>query len=180
MIMRQDMNSQKTFFCMPIAWGLPAVFFGGAIVGLVELIWLWGEGQSAIAPVLGGLIIMALLFVVGTIPNATWRIEILSDRLLCKGILPRQTFTLWYTKCNIGMDYHLQNGRKVWWIYLCNGVPPKYQPKYRGIQINQQPIQPGFVKIMYSEEVYHALLEKLPQNLCSGLVSSFRFTELEK
>ncbi len=108
------------------------------------------------------------------------RVELHCDRLICKGLLPRNTFSMSYADCdNIGMDSHVQFGRQVWWIYLCQGRLPYRKSKGSANGINSAKIQPGFIRIVYSDEVYEALLNVLPKPQKERLISAHRFAGFE-
>ena len=75
----------------------------------------------------------------------------------------RPRIRLEYGSCNIGIDYHIQSGRALWWIYLCYGEKPPYKkqndPRNR---MNTIPCSESFVRMMYNEDLYNELLEVLP------------------
>lgn len=154
--------------------GLPTVFFLLTILQIVMALWVVGINQNEVAPILWCFSVISFSVAVFALDKAVWRVEISQDYLTCKGLLPRKTFVLEYKKCNVGMDYHEQNGNKIWWIYLCYGSPPWYQAKRQVKRINAEAIRPGFVKIMYSDQVYSVLISTLPKKQRSALESSLR------
>ena len=78
------------------------------------------------------------------------------------------------------MDYHLQRGCKVWWIYLCYGPGPKFDPKKPYNRMNSLKCKPGFIRIMYDDEVYQALIEVLPKKQHTALVTACRCAGVKK
>ena len=107
------------------------------------------------------------------------RVEIYDDHIVCKGLFPSSKIFLDYDRCNVGMDWHAQNGNKIWWIYLCYGYAPTYKGKSPANRINAAKFRPGFIKIMYSEAVYQALIEVLPKKQKNMLMSARRFYGFE-
>ncbi len=170
----------KKFRCVPIAIGLPIIFGVLMLICLVEGIFFEivdepdGVVVGIVCAVFSGILALGLL------PAAIRRVEIGESIIICKALLSRDTFTLEYEKCNVGMDYHVQNGGKVWWIYLCYDYPLKYQSKSSVNRINSIKIHPGFIRIMYSDEVYDALLQVLPKRQRTGLITARRCAGFEK
>jgi hypothetical protein len=176
----------KKFRCMPISMTLPIFFFVLSVpffvmMGNLEL-FVDSKGQ---ADPIGGLIVccvmVLLCWVCGLycMKNACWRVEVYSDKIVCKGLLPRDAFNLEYTKCNVGMDYHVQNGNRIWWIYMCYGSPPTFNVKSPADRMNAMKICPGYIKMMYKDEVFDALLEVLPKKQRTGLITARRCAEFE-
>lgn len=94
------------------------------------------------------------------------------DRLLCKALF-RKTIVLEYSKCNVGMDYSYNTSAAYWWIYFSIGPLPKYNPKIPINRINSVKYSDSLVKIMYSDEVYEALLEVLPKRQKTALTCAY-------
>lgn len=170
----------KTFRCVPIAIGLPAVFIAYFFICL-------GITYSCLMDNdIGGVILfaffalLALSFMMYTFIPGIQRVQISPEKIICKGILQRQTFEIEYAKCNVGMDYHLQNGNQIWWIYLCYGNPPQYKGNNPSNRINTIKIRPGFVKIMYSDEVCDTLITVLPKKQKTSLITARRCAGFEK
>ena len=176
------------FRCMPIAIGIPIVFC------CIAVFWIFlpmlpdirfldfqgnidphnGRGLCAV------LVAFSLLGAVLTLRNALWRVELMEHKLVCKGLIPKDTFEIFYDSCNIGMDYHIQNGNKIWWIYICSGTLSDYKDKKYPGGMNQVKIRAGFVKILYSQQVYEALLDSLPKKQRTGLITARRCAGFEK
>ena len=95
-----------------------------------------------------------------------------NDRLLCKALF-RKTIVLEYSKCNVGIDYSYNSSAVFWWIYFCIGPMPKYNPKIPVNRVNAIKYSDSFVKIMYSDEVYSALLEVLPKKQRTALTCAY-------
>lgn len=118
------------------------------------------------------------MMIIGS-PYAFSVIEIRNDSAVC--YIPfHRNFTINYEKCYIGFDYHKQNGRKIWWIYFCYGKMPPYKNPQLGNRINSLKCQPGFIRIMYRDEVYEALMEVLPQRQKTSLESARRHSQFNK
>ena len=167
----------KFYRCIPIAIGLPAIFGAYFFICL-------GCAYSCSADQNTGGVILFIFFALAALVTAAYtlvpgirRVQILPNKILCLGLLPRHTFEINYNACTIGMDYHLQNGNPIWWIYLCNGAPRQY---FTTKKINGAKIQPGFIRIMYSDEVYEALLEVLPKKQRTSLITARRCSGFEK
>lgn len=178
----------KKFRCIPIAMGLPLIFCLYALFFVYFMVvHLDSFVNSAGEPDPVGGMLICVFGICGTIglalytaQNAWWRVEIYSEKIAFKGMLPKDTFEMEYEKCNVGMDYHAQNGQQVWWIYLCYGYPPKFKSKNTANRMNALKIRPGFIKIMYSDEVYDALLEVLPKKQKTGLTTARRCAGFEE
>lgn len=95
-----------------------------------------------------------------------------NDRLLCKALF-RKTIVLEYSKCNVGIDYSYNSSTVFWWIYFCIGPLPKYNPKIPVNRVNAIKYSDSFVRIMYSDEVYSALLEVLPKKQRTALTCAY-------
>ena len=167
------------FRCVPIAVGLPAVFMFLLALCLAIAAECYFEKDT------GGVILflifslMAMGLAAYTFVPGIQRVEIHSEFIRCKGF-PGQSFQMRYEDCTVGMDYHEQNGNKIWWIYLCQGAMPRYPKGDPANRINSARIRPGFIRIMYSEEVYDALIEVLTKKQKTGLITARRFAGFEK
>lgn len=179
MIMPQ---SKKSYLCVPIGLGLPCIFF--VLTGVCVYSALWARNiapaQNDVVLIFYTFAFLSLLFAVVLFEKAVWRVEVYQDSIVCKGLMPHHTFSLEYEKCTIGMDWHKQNGNKIWWIYLCYGYKPTYQSKNPANRINAMKCQPGFIRIMFSEEVYDALLLVLPRKQRIALETSRRCAGFDK
>ena len=170
-----------------MAIGIPVIFGIGSLFWVPFLFRLdvFVNSRGEPDPV-GGLCLCLImiaasgLMAIVCLPAAAKRVEIFPDKVICKGLLPRETFEMKYDQCIVGMDYHMQNGGKIWWIYFCSGAYPKYKTKNPAKRINSIKIRPGFVRIMYSEELYQTLLEALPAKQCDILKSVHRYSGFEK
>lgn len=132
-------------------------------------------------PILIGIIIITLWIALLKItsPYAVSVLEFHEDRVVC--LIPfYQKLEIEYNKCFIGFDYHNQNGNKIWWIYLCYGKMPPYKNPKLGNRINSIKCQPGFVRIMYRDDVYDALMDVLPKKQKTALASARRNSGFEK
>ena len=165
----------KQYRCVPIAAGLPIVFAALALCHLYCAL----AYEGAFAVFMFSFVAVLGLVVYTGIP-AIDRVEIYADRIICKRLLPKDTFSVFYETCNIGMDYHFQNGNKIWWIYFCEGPLPRYKGKNAANRINTGKIKPGFIKIMYSDEVYEALMAVLPKKQQTALLTSRRCANFGK
>lgn len=85
------------------------------------------------------------------------------DHLVCKRPF-RKNVVLYYDRCTVGMDYATTSGDTNWWIYLSYGPLPKYKGNSPANRINSLRTNEEFVRIMYYEEVYEALLQVLPKH----------------
>ena len=180
-------GAMKKFRCVPIAMGVPVIF------GMFSLFWvpllfrldLFVNSQGEPAPMLGLFVCLfamslCLSVALAFLKVALRRVEILPDKVVCKGIFPKDTFEMPYDACSMGMDYHVQNNGKIWWIYFYSGEHPKYKTKNPASRINSVKIQPGFVRIMYSEELFQTLMDTLPAKQCTTLQSIRRCAGFEK
>lgn len=170
----------KKYRCIPISISLPIIF---AIYLLICSFIAYSsicDGDIGNAILFFVLAFTSLILALVTFVPSINRVEIGQNAITCLGFFSHNTFSLEYQKCNIGMDYHLQNGNKVWWIYLCYGYPTKYIGRNQSHHMNTVKIQPGFVKIMYSDEVYDALVAALPKKQKTSLTSARRCAGFEK
>lgn len=171
MLQSGGIKMKKRFFCTPISFGIPIVFLVGSLCWVYLLLMI---SDDDLLPIGISMIAIGLIMVVITLSLSVRRVELHPDRIVCKGWLPRHTYELEYLKCNVGMDYSWANGRKVWWIYLCYGPPPRYSSKSLD-RISTEKYRPGFIKMHYREDFYNALLEVLPERQRRGLTSAQKF-----
>lgn len=171
----------KKYRCIPISMGIPIAFMSMSAVQVV-LTWYYWVNMHDINDVYMGIVICSFgcIFAIITAFPALRRIEICQNKVICKGLLPRDTFELEYANCNVGIDYHCQYGRKIWWIYLCYGPHPRFKKSNQSNRTNALKIKPGFIKIMYSDEVYNALIEVLPKKQRTALETARRYANFNK
>lgn len=151
---------------------LPIIFLALAVLCVV-----WGQKQAAagfqeIVPLCCGGTGLCLVLAVVLLKPAAWRVELQADCAVCKGLLAKDTFTISYETCTIGMDWHMQNQNKIWWIYLCYGPKPTYPTENPANRMNTLKCKPGFIRIMYSDDLYQALMAVLPEAQRIALESS--------
>lgn len=175
-----DQQKGKTFLCVPISLGLPVIFFVASAVHFIMALWLLQKVEITAIVLLFSFSFFSLLMVIFTGMKSAWRVRIQQKCIICKGLLPRSTFSIEYDKCTIGMDWHSQNGNRIWWIYLCYGRKPEYKSTNPNQRMNTLKCQPGFIRIMYSHEVYEALMNVLPKKQRTGLETSRRYAGFEK
>lgn len=174
------LQGKKTYLCVPIGLGLPIVFLLLTVLSIVMTLWVVQVGQTDVAPIFGIFILLAFSIAVVTFVKTIQRVEIQSRAIVCKGLLPRSAFSIEYEKCTIGMDWHKQNGNLIWWIYLCYGHMPIYKNNNPHNRINAQKCRPGFIRIMYRDDVYEALISVLPKKQRIALETSRRFSGFDK
>ena len=173
-------QSKKTYLCVPIGLGLPLVFLGLTVLSIAMALWLVRVDQNDVVPIFLAFSLLSVSIAVTTFGKAIWRVEIKQDSIICKGLMPHHTFSLAYEKCTIGMDWHKQNGNKIWWIYLCLGRMSCFQSKNPAKRINALDCKPGFIRIMYRDEVYEELISVLPKKQRSALEISRRCAGFDK
>lgn len=171
----------KKFRCIPISAGLPLAFISISVVNL-GLTWYYWINMHDIADVYMGIVIFAFCCVlaIATSFPSFGRVELHEKKIVFKGFLPRDTFEMEYASCNIGIDYHCQYGRTIWWIYLCYGAHPRFRKGNKANRMNTLKIRPGFIKIMYSDEVYNTLISVLPKKQQIALETARRYANFEK
>lgn len=81
-------------------------------------------------------------------------------------------FSLEYEKCVVGLDYSWRGNQKIWWIYLCEGEKPRYKNEKN--RMNAMPCKPGFVRMIYRENLCKALIALLPKKQKTAFVSEVR------
>lgn len=179
----------KRFRCVPVAIVLPIFFFAGAMLFVALLVWaIFDKEAGTIIPedmelfigFCGFMVIMCTVYTIALLSPTSYSVTIHPDYIDCKSLSPKSRFCIRYDECSIGgigMDFHTQSGIKVWWIYLCKGPLSAYK---KGKQINSVKIQPGFVRIMYSDEVYQALLEVLPKKHQTALITANRYAGIQE
>ena len=174
------LQGKKTFLCVPIGLGLPVVFLMLTVLSIIMTLWVVQIGQNHVAPIFGFFTLLAFSIAVVTFLQTIQRVEIQRGAIVCKGLLPRNTFSIEYDKCTIGMDWHKQNGNLIWWIYLCYGHMPVYRNNNPHNRINALRCRPGFIRIMYRENVYEALVSVLPKKQKIALETARRFSGFDK
>ncbi len=173
----------KRFMCIPLAICLPIIFLLISLLLAGVFCYVgyrvgWQNATDIIA-VGAFLVIMSVGIALFTLRMGTRRIELYEDRVVCKGVLPKDTFEITYETSSVGMDWHQQSGSTVWWICIYQGRFPPYKGKGVSSRVNSIKIQPGFIRIMYSEEVYNAFLEVLPKKQKTALVTARRTAGLD-
>ena len=174
------LQGKKTFFCVPIGLSLPIVFLLLTVVSIVMTLWVIRIGQNDVAPIFVFCALLAFSISACTFVRTSQRVEIQSEAIVCKGLFPRSAFSIEYDKCTIGMDWHKQNGNLIWWICLCNGHMTVYRNNNPHNRINALRCRPGFIRIMYRDEVYEALISVLPKKQKVALETSRRFSGFDK
>ena len=168
----------KRFRCIPVAIVLPIFFFAGAVIHAAWLAWVISDDMDIVGIAYTGFVcIMCTAFTLALLSPTGYSVTIHPDHIVCKNLMPKSKFSMHYDECSVGMDFHTQYGRKVWWIYLCEGT--LYAHK-NGKQINSVKIKPGFIRIMYSDEIYQALLEVLPQKHQTALITAHRYAGMNE
>ena len=156
----------------------PSVLAGAAVMGALAtavLIVLWYNGF--LTDVLILLIVFGPMEVVGWM-GVFWFISmdehvyLYPDHLVCTRPF-RKSVVLYYDRCMVGMDYATTTGSTNWWIYLSYGPLPKYKGNSPANRINSLRTNQEFVRIMYYEEVYEALLQVLPKHQKVCLQSAY-------
>ena len=85
----------------------------------------------------------------------------------------RKSVVLYCDRCMVGMDYATTTGSTDWRIYLSYGPLPKYKGNSPANRINSLRTNQEFVRIMYYEKVYEALLQVLPKHQRVCLQSAY-------
>ena len=85
----------------------------------------------------------------------------------------RKSVVLYCDCCMVGMDYATTTGSTNWWIYLSYGPLPKYKGNSPANRVNSLRTNQEFVRIMYYEKVYEALLQVLPKHQRVCLQSAY-------
>ena len=174
------LQGKRTYLCIPIGLGLPIVFLLLTVLSIVMALWVIQVGQNDVAPIFGFFALLAFSIALVTVVKTTQRVEIQSEAIVCKGLLPGSAFSIEYEKCTIGMDWHKQNGNLIWWIYIYNGHMPVYRNNNPHNRINALRCRPGFIRIMYRDDVYEALISVLPKKQKVALETSRRFSGFDK
>lgn len=162
---------------MPTAIGIPVVCIFLVLYWILLVLYIKQDNLHILTFFYISLCIMIAGF---AFPNAIRRIVIYKDKIVCKGLLPNQTYEIEYEKCNIGMDYSWRSGGKIWWIYICYGPPPRFKAANSPNRMNAVKFKPGFIKMHYNDKVYNALLEVLPKQQRSALISAKKWADKEK
>lgn len=168
----------KRFRCIPVAIVLPIFFFAGAIIHAALFAWVISDDMDIVGIAYTGFMcIMCTVFTLALLSPTGYSVTIHPDHIVCKSLTPNSKFSMHYNDCSVGMDFHTQSGMKVWWIYLCKGT--LYAHK-NGKQINSVKIKPGFIRIMYSDEVYQALIAVLPPKQQKSLTIARRYAGIKE
>lgn len=154
-------------FFIPLTIFIPAISWWFAYIVTTPVFESQYHPIYVIIPVVYGLGLFLLTMYASS--RSGCHIRFHKDKLECAAPFRRRIW-LEYSKCNVGFDYHVQNGGYVWWIYLCYGEKPPYKkqndPRNR---MNTIQCQEGFVRIIYREEVYDVLMQVLPKQQCGEL-----------
>ena len=183
-IVKQNM---KKFHCMPTVVVCPIIFFAASLLYVyfllnpdINFVNAAGEPDPLGGKlVVGGGLLLGLVLAFTSLHTALRRVELTDDRVICRGMFPWETFEIPYEGCSVGFDYHIAGGGRFWWIYICEGAPPKYPANDKRNRISKEKIRPGFIKLTYSEEAFQALAQVLPRKQRDYLVSSRRFKAID-
>ena len=161
------------FPCVPGSWFIPAYFsFGELFVAFVFYLSI-DRGLLWESVFFFAVFVCIAAFIIGSWDKAMQKVQIYSGHIVCRTpFCP--TIVMEYEKCTVGMDYHWQRGCKVWWIYLCYGPSPKFDSKKPYNRMNSLKCKPGFIRIMYSDEVCQALIAVLPKKKQTALITACR------
>jgi len=170
---------KKKYPSVPGSAFIPIVLFFGVLFYGYMIVECIHSNQLVIMCGFALFLIFNIILGIYTIPQTLCTIEITNEHIIA--VIPfYRKIVLEYDKCTVGFDYHVQNGKKRWWIYLCYGNKPPYKGKSQSNRINSLRCRQGFVRILYREDVYNALLEVLPKRQYTALKSSHRCAGLEK
>lgn len=169
----------KRFPSVPGSFLLPCIYLASFLTGSTLAYGLWVGPYSLFEFSLAcGFTVGSGCMLFYSLPRTACVIHIFSGQLVCK-IPFHKDIIIEYEKCNVGMDYHIQNGKKIWWIYFCYGQRPSYNSLHHGQRINSIKCQDGFVRMMYREDIYTLLLDVLPKNKRIALVSARKFADID-
>lgn len=168
----------KRYPCIPGSSFLTVFYCYGLVFYSFMMYFSFSEGE-----VLAGLGFVCFFLFTFAVLVWSWqrtmrKVRFEPDRVVCFAPLCRDII-IEFERCNLGFDYHVQHGRKVWWIYLCYGPKPAYKPTHPGNRINALKCREGFVRILYRDDVYAALLAVLPKRQAEALRSARKFTDLD-
>ena len=172
----------RKFFCVPTAIALAIIFGILTLMTTAGVLYAISYAKNHLEIcLLSALPILELFAMFGSLTLAARRVKIYPDVIICKGLFPWNTIRIEYAKCNVGLDFHLVRGEKMWWIYFCYGVPPKYSYNHNSInRINGEKFRDGFIKMQYEDKLYYALLEILPKKSREELIASRSCAGLSK
>ena len=155
--------SSNSFYCVPGAAVLPcaAIFLSFLFPSGIYFAYLDNQLTPFVLCVFGLFFVGSCFMFFVSVQQTLCSIQFHHEFAVCR-IPFGKDVEIVYDKCSVGFDYHIQNGNKIWWIYLCYGKMPPYKNPHLGNRINSIQCQPGFIRIMYREEVYNALIEVLP------------------
>ena len=91
----------KNFYCTPIGRVIPIIFIICILIWIYLMMHLRQEVFILFAIIN---ILLDLIMIVYTAKTVVRRVELYSDKIVCKGLLPSQTYEIEFEKCNIGMD----------------------------------------------------------------------------
>lgn len=94
------------------------------------------------------------------------------DHIVCRGLFS-QKIVMDYSKCYVGVDYGNHQNGKTWWIYLSYEPYPPFKKGAYYNRINAQYCKQGFIRTMYRDEVYQALMKVLPKKQRTMLGASY-------
>lgn len=173
MVMKKD---RKSYPCVPGSSFIPCLFIFGVFFWLGNAYYFSKKQPGAAI----GMVLFAIVTLVFTIwcwNKTMYKVEIHSDHVICKGFLCKDV-VIDYEKATIGMDYHMQRGCKVWWIYLCYGPGPVFDPRKPYNRMNSLKCRQGFIRIMFQEDIYDELMAVLPKKQKTALTTARRCTKI--
>ncbi len=170
-IIKSKKEKVKGYACAPSVLA-GAAAMGVMVVALFVVLWYNGFLTEPLILVTAGPIEVGGVFGVFWFISMDEHVYLYPDHLVCTRPF-RKSIVLYYDRCMVGMDYATTTGSTDWWIYLSYGPLPKYKGNSPANRINSLRTNQEFVRIMYYEEVYEALLQVLPKHQKVCLQSAY-------
>lgn len=165
----------KKYYSTPIGIAVPIVFLGYAIFFSVLFFHELGKGhvEKTSDLLFWVFTIMGCILVSIILTRILCRYVLLyPDHIVCRGLFS-QKIVMDYSKCYVGVDYGNHQNGKTWWIYLSYEPYPPFKKGAYYNRINAQYCKQGFIRTMYRDEVYQALMEVLPKKQRTMLGASY-------
>ena len=174
-------GNKKLFQSVPGAFVIPLSCLFTSLFSITMLWYAANSNQLSLFVICGLVLyfICGLIGVASSIQQTMCCVE-LSDSYATCFVPFGKRIQILYAESHIGIDYHIQNGNKIWWIYLCYGNQTPCKSKNTVHRMNTLKCQPGFIRIMYRDEVYEALISMLPEKQKAALETARRFSEIDK
>ena len=167
----------KKYPCIPGAAFLSWFFSFAVLIYLVSAYWAVMDGQVDAAYCIVVFAAVTLSFLIWQWKRTVWNVLIFEHGVVCRALFCRPIF-ISFDDCRVGFGYHIQGSGKVWWIYLCDSRS-RFDTRFLCNKINTLKCEDGFIRIIYRQDLFAELMDRLPRQHRETLLSEKRFYRID-